>query len=117
MADKFFEQVQEELANKSSQPVAEKAEAAQVDVPAGTAATPTTANADSQQGTVTVASNPDGADVSVDGSFVGSAPAVLKLSPGKHTISVSQTGFGAWTKDLSVMAGSSVKLNATLTKQ
>lgn len=118
MADKFFEQVQEELANKSSQPVAEKAEAAHVDVPSGTAATPTTAtSADPQQGIVSVTSNPEGADVSVDGSFVGNAPAVLKLSPGKHTVSVNESGFGKWTKDLLVMAGSSVKLNATLTKQ
>jgi hypothetical protein len=58
-----------------------------------------------------------GADVSVDGAFVGSSPAVLKLTAGKHTLGVVQTGFSAWTKDLSVMAGSSAKLNATLIKQ
>jgi hypothetical protein len=116
MADKFFEQVEEELANKSSQPIAEKPEAAHVDVPSGTPASPAIA-AGSEQGGINVTSNPDGADVSVDGAFVGSTPALLKLAPGKHTISVGQAGYATWSKDLVVMAGSSVGLKATLTKQ
>ena len=116
MADKFFEQVDEELANKSSQPVAEKPETAHVDVPSSTPASPASVTG-SERGIVSLTSNPDGADVSVDGAFVGSAPAVLKLTPGKHTISVGQAGYSTWSKDLSVMAGSSVGLKATLTKQ
>lgn len=113
MADKFFEQVGEELANASKQPQATKPEAPHVDVPPPPAGSKNDAG---DKGTVTVASNPDGCDVSVDGAFVGSAPAVLKLSSGKHTISVSQNGFQTWSKDLTVIAGSDVKLNATLTK-
>ncbi len=116
MADKFFEQVQAELANTSTQKIAQKPEAAHVDVPIGTPASPTVAACD-DQGTISLTSNPDGADVSVDGAFVGSAPAVLKLAPGKHTISVVQAGYSAWAKDLTVMAGSSVELKATLIKQ
>jgi hypothetical protein len=97
MADKFFEQVEEELANKSSQKVAENPGADHVEVPPSTAASPATG---AEQGMVSVTSNPDGADVSVDGAdgaFVGNAPAELKLSPGKHTISVAQTGFSTWS--------------------
>ena len=66
---------------------------------------------------MTVASSPDGADVSVDGAFVGNAPATLKLKPGKHTISVEQTGYTKWSRELNVMDGASSKLNASLTKQ
>jgi hypothetical protein len=116
MADKFFTQVEEELANKSSQPVAEKPEAAHVEVPSGSPASPASV-AGSEQGIISLTSNPDGADVSVDGAFVGSAPAVLKIAPGKHTISVGQAGYSTWSKELSVMAGSSVGLKATLIKQ
>lgn len=115
MADKFFEQVLEELANKSSQPVAEKPEAAHIEVPSGTPASATTTRV-SEQGVISVTSTPDGADVSVDGDFVGNTPAVLKLAPGKHTVSVSQAGYSSWSKDVSVMAGSSVGLKATLNK-
>jgi hypothetical protein len=113
MADKFFDQVAEKLANASKQPVATRPEVPRVDVPPPTAGSKDDAG---DKGTVTVASTPDGCDVSVDGAFVGSAPAILKLSPGKHIISVSQNGYQTWSKDLTVMSGSDVKLNATLPK-
>ncbi|HEX3438076.1 MAG TPA: PEGA domain-containing protein [Pseudacidobacterium sp.] len=113
MADKFFQQVQEELANASTQRIAQKTESPHVDVPP-TAADPRGDTSD--KGSVSVTSNPDGADVLVDGVFVGNAPAVLKLSPGKHTISVTQNGHQAWTRELFVMAGAEVTLNAISTK-
>jgi hypothetical protein len=67
-------------------------------------------------GTITVNSNPDGADVYADNSFVGNATAVLKLSEGKHVIRVSTAGYKDWTRDITVLAGSEVKLVATLEK-
>jgi hypothetical protein len=67
-------------------------------------------------GAVAVSTIPDGADISVDGNFVGSAPATLKLAPGKHVISVSQHGFKAWSRELSVLPGSEVTLKAELEK-
>jgi len=68
------------------------------------------------KGIVTVNSSPDGADIYADGSFVGNASAVLKLSEGKHNIRVSLTGYKDWSRDISVLAGSEVKLVATLDK-
>lgn len=70
----------------------------------------------SNKGKVTVNSVPDGADVYVDDSFVGNAPANLFLPAGKHTVKVSQDGYKAWTKDVSVLADSEVTLKAALTK-
>src|SRR5690348_18413934 len=67
-------------------------------------------------GTVSVTTNPDGADVYVDGQFNGNSPAMLKLKPGKHSIRVSMTGYGDWTREISTDAGSSVHLTATLQK-
>lgn len=67
-------------------------------------------------GTVSVTTNPDGADVYVDGQFNGNSPATLKLKPGKHTIRVSMTGYSEWTREISTDAGSSVHLTATLQK-
>jgi hypothetical protein len=65
-------------------------------------------------GTVNVTSNPDGADVYADGQFVGNCPAVLKLKPGKHTVSVKLSGYRDWSRDISVESGSEVRLTATL---
>ncbi len=114
MADKFFEQVDEELADKTTQPTARKSEASHVDAPAGTPASPSTPE---QQGVVHVSSNPEGGDVLLDGAFVGNAPAVLKLSSGKHTLAVQESGYAPWSRGLSAMAGSDVHLNAVLSKQ
>jgi len=60
---------------------------------------------------------PDGADTSVDGSFVGNAPASLKLAAGKHVISVSHQGFKALTRDVSVLPGSQESLKTELEKE
>ena len=68
------------------------------------------------KGTVNVTSNPTGADVLVDGEFVGNSPAALKLSSGKHTVQVKMSGYKEWTKDISVQSGSEVQLTANLEK-
>lgn len=75
-----------------------------------------TAPKDSPKGTINLTSTPAGADVVVDGSFTGNAPATLKLVPGKHTITVKMSGQKDWTRELNVEAGSEVQLTATLDK-
>ena len=72
--------------------------------------------ASKEEGKIILASVPDGADVYVDDGFVGNAPATLKLPAGKHTVKVSQSGYAAWTKEISVFAGSEVNMKATLEK-
>ena len=68
------------------------------------------------KGSVNVSSNPAGADVIVDGEFVGSCPAALKLTPGKHNILVKLAGYKDWTRDIAVQADSEVQLTAALEK-
>jgi hypothetical protein len=67
-------------------------------------------------GTVNVSSNPAGADVLLDGNFVGNTPATLKIAGGKHTISVKMPGEKDWSRDITVEPGSEVQLAATLEK-
>jgi len=77
---------------------------------------PATATAEPVKGTVDVTSNPAGADVLVDGTFVGNCPATLRLAAGKHTITVKASGYKDWSRDMSVEAGSEVHLTANLDK-
>jgi len=128
MTDKFYEQVADELAGDPKQRSAVKSAEKSIAVPdpkavpaepsmtTGPSIVPVSAVSSSGKGSVTVSSAPDGADVYVDDNFVGNSPAVLKLSPGKHTVKVSQDGYKAWTKDISVFADSEVNLKATLGK-
>jgi PEGA domain-containing protein len=65
---------------------------------------------------VVVKSTPDGADVMVDGKYMGSTPSTLKLTPGDHTISVEKSGFKPWQRTVTLASGSEITLDATLEK-
>lgn len=65
------------------------------------------------QATVTVESTPLGADIEVDGSFVGSTPSTVNVAAGSHTIVVKKKGFADWTRTLNVNGGS-IHLSADL---
>ena len=65
---------------------------------------------------VTVNSAPDGADVTVDGKFAGSTPSTLRLVPGDHSVSVEKSGFKPWQRKVTLTAGSSPTISATLEK-
>ena len=117
MADKFFDQVKEELAGAVKQKSAVKPEEAAVPVAPPKAVPPEpalTAPADNARGTVVLSATPENADVTVDGSFVGNAPVNLKLAPGKHTIVVSAKGYQGFTREITVMPDSEVRLTASL---
>jgi hypothetical protein len=62
------------------------------------------------------ASTPPGAEVTVDGRFVGSTPSVLGLATGTHVIAVSMDGYAQWKRELAVTAGSELTVNAVLEK-
>ena len=61
-------------------------------------------------------SDPSGADIEVDGSFVGNTPSDVQVTEGEHTVAVKKTGFKDWERKLKVSGGSSVRLNAELEK-
>lgn len=60
-----------------------------------------------------VQSNPAGADIQIDGAFVGNTPSTLSVAPGSHEVTVRKKGFADWTRKLNVTGGS-VSLDATL---
>lgn len=66
--------------------------------------------------TITIKSTPDGADISVDGKYVGGTPSTLKLPPGEHTISIEKSTFKAWQRAITLSAGGNVTIDATLEK-
>jgi serine protease Do len=63
-------------------------------------------------GAVNITSDPDGADIFLDGNFVGNAPATLKLSVGVHTIRLRSPGRADWERSLSIQKDSQVSLKA-----
>lgn len=60
-----------------------------------------------------ISSTPTGADIEIDGKFVGSTPSSISVAPGDHDVVVTKTGFTAWQKKVSVSAGH-ISLSAAL---
>lgn len=56
-------------------------------------------------GRVTIASTPVGADIEVDGKFMGSTPSVLHLEQGDHNIAIKKAGYKDWQRTMTVTAG------------
>ena len=65
---------------------------------------------------ISIVSNPTGADVNVDGNFVGNTPSRLDLPDGAHTITVSKDGYKTWERKLMV-TDDPANLDAELEKQ
>jgi len=59
-------------------------------------------------------STPSGADIEVDGNFVGNTPSEIQVAEGDHTIVVKKSGFKSWERKLKSSAGSSVHVGAEL---
>ena len=64
--------------------------------------------------TAVLKSTPDGADITVDGKYVGSTPSTVRLAPGDHTITIEKSGFRAWQRTMTVNPGGIVTIDATL---
>jgi hypothetical protein len=62
---------------------------------------------------VQVTSQPAGAEIEIDGAFVGSTPGTVQMTPGLHHILVKR-GRSSWQRDMQVQAGNLVPVNATL---
>jgi hypothetical protein len=62
---------------------------------------------------LSVASVPSGAEVEIDGNFVGNTPSRTELQQGDHTIVIKKRGFSAWQRKAKLSVGD-VTINAEL---
>lgn len=68
------------------------------------------------QTAISITSVPPGADLEVDGKFVGNTPSSMNLAAGDHAIKVTRKGYKAWERNLTA-SGGSVNLNAELEEE
>jgi hypothetical protein len=62
---------------------------------------------------LTIDSNVPGADIEIDGNFVGGTPSTLSVPAGQHKITVKKKGYTEWSRTMNV-SGSAVHLSADL---
>jgi len=61
--------------------------------------------------TLNITSSEPGAEIEINGGFVGSTPTTLKLNPGQYNITVRR-GTQTWQRVMQVSAGSHITVNA-----
>ncbi len=61
-------------------------------------------------------SSPDGAEITVDGKFIGSSPSSIRLDLGDHQIVIEKPGYIAWKRTMTVKSGSNQTIDTTLEK-
>jgi len=63
---------------------------------------------------ISIRSEPAGADIFLDGKFVGNTPATLQLFAGNYNLSLQLQGYAEWKRDLFVISGSDTGIQAKL---
>jgi PEGA domain len=64
---------------------------------------------------ISVSSTPSGADIEVDGSFVGNTPSVIEAAAGEHDVAVKKAGYKSWERKMKVTGGT-LNISAELEK-
>jgi hypothetical protein len=62
-------------------------------------------------------STPTGADITLDGKYVGSTPSEIAITTGEHVVLFSMPGFTQWKRELTVLPGSVLTVSAILQKE
>jgi PEGA domain len=91
--------------NSATEPPAEKPPSARAFSAASTG---------SDNGVLILSSDTVGAEIYIDGKFVGDMPATISLSSGTHQIAIKAGGKKDWKREIEVMKGSQVTLHPVL---
>jgi len=83
---------------------------------ATTSSTPVAPSAENMPSTIELKSTPDGAEISIDGKYVGNTPTTLHLTVGDHVLKFEKPGFKPWERTLTITQGESTTIPAALEK-
>jgi hypothetical protein len=63
-----------------------------------------------------VTSEPDGAEIFVDGAYAGNTPSTLLILVGEHALRITRPGYQDWERPVTIEAESARTLNAILVR-
>ena len=67
-----------------------------------------------EKGSLRISSDPEGAEIEIDGAFVGTTPRTRSVQPGEHKVRLKQKGYAAWERKVAVEAGEMLEIDAEL---
>ena len=63
---------------------------------------------------MTFVSEPSGAEIYVDGKFMGDTPSMIILAAGSHELRIQSEKYAPWTRTFEASAGNKVTIRAAL---
>ncbi|MBZ5514712.1 MAG: PEGA domain-containing protein [Acidobacteriia bacterium] len=105
-----------EVAVAGAAPVAAQPATTAASAAPAPAAQPAPAPSTEDLTTAVLKSDPPGADVTVDGKYMGSTPSTVRLAPGDHTVLFEKAGYRAWQRTMTVNPGGIVTIDTALEK-
>jgi len=79
-------------------------------------ALPTTTTEAASKPQLTISSVPVGAEIEIDGEFIGNTPTTVVAKSGKVVVKVKKTGFQTWERTLTLNTGDKRSLSAEMVK-
>jgi hypothetical protein len=65
---------------------------------------------------LSINTTPDGAKITVDGTYIGETPVSYQIDPGGHTLQIEKEGFPIWKRKITATAGTPIDLDVKLKK-
>ena len=65
---------------------------------------------------MTITSEPSGAEIEIDGEFIGNTPTTVTAKQGKVVVKLKKAGFQPWERTLTLNGGDKRTLNAEMVK-
>jgi diacylglycerol kinase family enzyme len=65
---------------------------------------------------LTITSEPSGAEIEIDGEFIGNTPSTVTAKQGKVVVKVKKTGFQPWERTVTLSPGDKRTLNVEMVK-
>lgn len=84
--------------------------------PGATPASGTAPSGPDAVASVQLTSDPTGAEITIDGNYVGSTPSTVNLKPGTHAIKMTMTGYMPWVRSVETEDGETRNFIADLKK-
>jgi len=69
---------------------------------------------DETQGVVKITSNPEGAEVNIDGAYAGLTPRSRPLAPGEYKLKLQKKGYKDWERKIVIGAGETLEVSAEM---
>lgn len=65
---------------------------------------------------IDVKSDPIGADIELDGNYVGNAPSTIQVKAGEHKLVIKKAGYTPWERTIMISSSGTVNVSAQLDK-